>query len=819
MAKAVEPPETDEDIELQRDPLDDGGSAVQLGESAKKDSTGELSSLDPIRAERKQTNPDDSPSSTPLLNPDLEATIRDVTIPAASGGSSVDLERTIHDQPGDDLDVLGKTILDEALNSKVGRSGESSAVDLGTPRGEAFPDDVEQPPSDLPAEAGASDSAFAIGEELAADAQTDSTEHAVGGLESATESPSQETFSLEALDETAAASKADEPVRPKKKRPGVAPRPGLAPWIGGGAMGVAASIVLFGLLWALGALSGKKVQMAAAPPAAAPSAQPEPRVAARASEPKAVEAPRVPAESAQTLLDRGDFDRLLAQPRTETPDNGTLAARGEARWLLYLKQQSEKQQPIKADDEAIKQARADLENVKSAQGLFWLGQIEEGAGNIEGARKLYRTGLTQFKDNAEDVRLFQAGLDRLDAMEPVGDAQSRALPASTWQHLDALLADVYLTNAIQALIALQDQPATPGGAKPAPADTATNASPASEAGFDFWKAVRLAKQGDYEAAIQSLSAARTIHAQRRFQRLKKNQNPLSDPTEEIFLKSCDELISAWQVRSKMQQSGLASSKNPVKAIGQILSAAAGQGESAAAIRAAVEKAAKDPAVNGATEPGQVIARLAEAQEKSRAELADIRDVLAKANMVSADTPLASAVSRLIKQDTETHQLLTSLARSLGLQATDDGIGQPLIQAIEKLQVDNKAMQSRLTEALQQIATQRAVGVAAKGNSPDRMLAEEHYEAGHQAYWQGNYQAAAREFDSAIRDAGQPSRDARYLYYLGLARFQQGNEPEAREAFLQASAIEREHSIQRPAVNGALERVQGQPRAILDTYRP
>jgi tetratricopeptide (TPR) repeat protein len=823
MAKAVEPPDTEEDIDIQQAGRDDGGSEVRLGESAKKDSTGELSSLDPIRAERKQSHPDDSPSSTPMLNPDIEATIQDVSIPAASGGSSVDLERTIHDQPGDDLDVLGKTILDEALNSKVGRSGESSAVDLGSARERVLSEDVEQPSGNIPAGAEPGDSAFAIGEELAADAKTDSSEHAVGNLESAVESPSQETFSLEALDETAAASKSDKPVRPAKKaRAKVASRAGAVPWVGGGAIGVAASIVLFGLLWALGALPGKKVQMAAAPPAAVPQAQPEPHVAARPSEPKAVEAPREPAETVQSLLDRGEFDRLLAQPRPETPDSGTLAARGEARWLLYLKQQSEKNQPIKADDEGVKQARTDLENAKSAQGLFWLGQIEEGTGNLKRAREVYQSALNKFQDNALEARVFQAALDRLDATEPSGDAQSLLLPVPTRQHLRALLADAYLAKMLQALIALQDQPATRGGAKPAPAttDNATKAGPASEAGFDFWKAVRLAKQGDYESAVQALSAARAIHSQRRFQRLKKNQNPLSDPTEEIFLKSCDELISAWQVRAKLQQSGLASSKNPVKAISQIMSAAAAQAESAAALHAAVEKVAKDPAVNGATDPAQVIASLAEAQEKSQAQLALVRDVLSKANMISGDTPLSSAVDRLVKQDAETRQLLASLARNLHVQATDDAIGQQLTQAIEKLQADVLATRSKLAEALGQIASQGSVsGPAESGNSPNRMLAEEHYEAGHQAYWQGNYKAAAREFDKAIREAGQPSRDARYLYYLGLARFQQGDEQEAREAFQQASTIERDHSIQRPAVNGALERVQGQARAILDTYRP
>src|SRR5262249_22361116 len=162
--------------------------------------------------------------------------------------------------------------------------------------------------------------------------------------------------------------------------------------------------------------------MAAAPPAAAPAARPEPGVAARAAQTKAVEAPRAPVESVQTLLDRGDFERLLAQPRPETPDSDMLAARGEARWLLYLKQQAEKHQPFKADDEVVKQARADLENSKSVEGLFWLGQIEEGAGNVEGARKIYRSGLSQFKDNAEGLRVFQAALDRLDATEPAADA-------------------------------------------------------------------------------------------------------------------------------------------------------------------------------------------------------------------------------------------------------------------------------------------------------------------------------------------------------------------------------------------------------------
>ena len=48
MAKAVEP-DTEENIDIDQAARDDAGSEVRLGESLKKDSTGELSSLDPIR--------------------------------------------------------------------------------------------------------------------------------------------------------------------------------------------------------------------------------------------------------------------------------------------------------------------------------------------------------------------------------------------------------------------------------------------------------------------------------------------------------------------------------------------------------------------------------------------------------------------------------------------------------------------------------------------------------------------------------------------------------------------------------------------------
>ena len=78
---------------------------------------------------------------------------------------------------------------------------------------------------------------------------------------------------------------------------------------------------------------------------------------------------------------------------------------------------------------------------------------------------------------------------------------------------------------------------------------------AEEAGVEFWNAVKLAQKGEYDKAIEALKKARATHDQRRFTRLRKAQNPLSDPTEDIFLRSCDELIGSWQAREKLRAAG------------------------------------------------------------------------------------------------------------------------------------------------------------------------------------------------------------------------------------------------------------------------
>ncbi len=94
-----------------------------------------------------------------------------------------------------------------------------------------------------------------------------------------------------------------------------------------------------------------------------------------------------------------------------------------------------------------------------------------------------------------------------------------------------------------------------------------------EAGFDFWEAARLAKQQKYDEAIKLLDKAKEQHKQRRIIRLRKQQNPDSDPNEEIFLRTCDELKIAWTLLDRLRRGGylnLADKRDPTKAIDELV---------------------------------------------------------------------------------------------------------------------------------------------------------------------------------------------------------------------------------------------------------
>lgn len=96
-----------------------------------------------------------------------------------------------------------------------------------------------------------------------------------------------------------------------------------------------------------------------------------------------------------------------------------------------------------------------------------------------------------------------------------------------------------------------------------------------------------------------------------------------------------------------------------------------------------------------------------------------------------------------------------------------------------------------------------------------LLAERHYGAGLHSYHQNRFAEAANEFRQAI---SYFDKDARYYYFLGLCEFEQGKRNPAFQAWEQANRLENNSRPSSREVNLALERIQGERRAFLNSYR-
>jgi hypothetical protein len=105
-----------------------------------------------------------------------------------------------------------------------------------------------------------------------------------------------------------------------------------------------------------------------------------------------------------------------------------------------------------------------------------------------------------------------------------------------------------------------------------------------------------------------------------------------------------------------------------------------------------------------------------------------------------------------------------------------------------------------------------------GNKPNPLLAEKHFGHGLHLYWAKKYSDAEVQFKLALDYYGQ---DARYLYYLGLAQFGQKTKLKRDQAFHSFDKGAQLEAQSRPSVteiNISLERVQGELRQFLNTFR-
>jgi hypothetical protein len=144
-------------------------------------------------------------------------------------------------------------------------------------------------------------------------------------------------------DEEFAEADATEEVEVPETRKGAAPRPRrLVPVLGGTALGM---LLVVGAAAGVWYFAPDYLEQMPRSPNAKPL--PPPVIAA------------TPLEKAGGALAQRNYPQVLAQLEGKTGP-GELGALGEARWLQYVKEQADKKEPLKENDEKVKQAKKEL---------------------------------------------------------------------------------------------------------------------------------------------------------------------------------------------------------------------------------------------------------------------------------------------------------------------------------------------------------------------------------------------------------------------------------------------------------------------------
>lgn len=716
---------------------------------------------------------EESPSSSNVVaHPGGEEPDSDVRLAAAEGehGSAV-LHGT---SEGSSSAVLGKpesgemakleqedTVLNpppeekEKGKEKPGTTGPSSTDFM------ALIDDMDAEPGETltGAEAAAageessSEIELDIDDEAPAEPEVETIAVASEEPEAAVEEPAEEA------EEKKPRRKKKEPKEKKERKPFAGIPRGRREMLMSGA-GLVLGVILCTALWMFGIEppSGlRRGKTAAKAPEPAPLHEVPPLAIVPAAAQNVAAAPPAPtADVGQAHLRHGEFAKaadVLAKVTGNDP--AVLSSRGEARWFSYLQQKKQKNEPINEKDEDFTKARADLAAAKSAAGVFWIGQMDEAIGKTDEARATYTKAL---KDYQEEQPRFRAALDRLDTLNPPADKPRDRAPAEAAPKTPAAKSptarlidpSVLLFTALQVPLSAQSPgktakpPAPPAAEKPAPSKPAA-ARPAAadksratdeEAGFEFWKATKLAQQGDYAQAIEALHKARDIHERRRFARLRQDQNPLSDPTEQIFLRSCDEMIQYWQLKQNGGAASLAKQPEATKPVETMTPDAKKALETVAALTERLKSAKL--LGDGDTDLAKAVAGSLEAKAKVEKQAAAVAAALAEAKYAAGDQEPVEAVRKLLadrKGAGEALAAATELLKGANFASADEAdVPKAVRRALDAVKAATARLQEseaklRVDESIIDQARQRLASarpVASKNDLPnaiDRLLTE------------------------------------------------------------------------------------------------
>lgn len=622
------------------------------------------------------------------------------------------------------------------------------------------------------------------------------------------------------------------------------------------------------------------------------------------------------------------------------------AARGQARWMARVRDLAKSGDPVKAADPEFKKAEADLQKVWASNGgsdaekqagvkaALHLGLLKEVTGDVAEAKKLYEEAATKFPD-AKPV--FDAALSRIKALSPpenpnaIKESRGIAPPAGPAGRdlrasLPAAAADHLARAVVLLTLMLQD-----GGDAKAPA----------EPGVLFWQAVNQAAAGDHDAALKTLAAARKLHDEKRLGVIGKGVNPTSDPLEQIFLKSCDDLAAYWTLKRDIYEHKaikplLAEKGATLRTVLDKLAESGGDPVALKELKAKLEKADKDfkdadalakkyeTELTAAKKDLDDAKKLADDAKKTADDAKKLLDDKTKeydaaaAKLKTADETVAGvvkelqanklipadadltklpalmkdiaataasadakkAVEALLKANKELEAVKADLAKAA--KAVDDAkaavkdamtdadkkvaaakaeadklvavtkadadklIAAKLADAVkaqdalaakikaeqaardadqDKFQKDLAAEAEKFKKALAAkeeqfaavLAQARAGGAVplSTGEKVGRDRAAKAFGDGFVAYDAGRFADAEAAFLAATKD---DPNDARYWYFLGLARWAAGVST-AEEAFKKGADLEARNKPAAPVVSASLERIQGPARRVLAAHRP
>lgn len=723
------------------------GGAIRKVKTQMDPSPGESGDIDWAVLEDEDTSKA-SPSRSDILSGSSEiGPDSDVRLAAGGPASSVHPEEASDKRRPDlvetnmDINIIdqGPTVLHSPAESDAGASGPSSAK-------------LDPLVDDEPGQTLTGADIAAAGEEASSDEIE--LDPVLAGEEEVADEEEPIAVAEEPVEEEAAVEEAAaEGGKKKKKKKEKTRAPGGTGGRGGMLIGAGAGLLVGVLacvaLWMFGIEPPAGLRRAKAKPAetTAIAATTTPATAAPHAAPQVAEAAPT-ADAGREHLLHGDFDKAtVVLAKVPGKDPALLASRGEARWLTYLQQKKRSKAPLSDKDADVTQARGDLTAAKNAAGEFWLGQMQEELGNAAEARATYAKGLTDYP--AEHAR-FQAALDRLDTLYPPAAKPQNGPPAGGAPDKPSGM----LTQALGVMVTGLQAPVNPRplapatstapatGSKASPKATAAQAKPADqpkasteEAGYEFWKATKLAQEEDYPKAIDALRKAREIHESNRYARLHQAQNPVSDPTEQIFLRTCDELIQYWQLKEKLATSPPVAKQEPP--------AMSEEGKKAIATVAAVTEKLKAQNLLGDGDVPTAVAHSLEAKAKADQQTAAVRAALEQAKLGGDQDP-ADAVKKLVAEHQQAVDAQASAAELLKAANFVPAAGADLPKAV-----------GRALEALH-AADQKARDTAGKLQAEETILSQITQNLAGTNHHVANHADLPKAVAAVLSDTGSPA---------------------------------------------------------------